>query len=172
MIEEENKSRQTTLIYFATQTVSEVDTLKSLIEKSPDKDNDDLKSSANRFETLMQICEKILTDTENQFYGYISFLRRSEDETILSLKKITIRNPDKDNDDYKSLANRIKTLNSERTATIDKIEKLQDWRSILADVIDVVNEKPLLEWIDFDPEIVLEMLSSLKISCQNYKTQT
>ena len=158
MIEEENKSRQTTLIYFATQTVSEVETLKSLIEiniRNPDKDNDDLKSSANRMEKLIQISEKILTDTviqsssptqqtgENQFEGYISSLTLEFTEIL-----------------------------SEKMATIDKIEKLDGWRVSLVGVIDVLKEKPLLEWIDSDPETVLELLLGLKSSCQNYKTQT
>ena len=161
MIEEENKSRQTTLIYFATQTVSEVETLKSLIEiniRNPDKDNDDLKSSANRMEKLIQISEKILTDTviqssnptqqtgENQFEGYISSLTLEFTE-ILSEKMATID-------------------------IIDKIEKLDGWRVSLVGVIDVLKEKPLLEWIDSDPETVLELLLGLKSSCQNYKTQT
>ena len=158
MIEEENKSRQTTLIYFATQTVSEVETLKSLIEiniRNPDKDNDDLKSSANRMEKLIQISEKIITDTvnqsssptqqtgENQFEGYISSLTLEFTEIL-----------------------------SEKMATIDKIEKLDGWRVSLVGVIDVLKEKPLLEWIDSDPETVLELLLGLKSSCQNYKTQT
>ena len=158
MIEEENKSRQTTLIYFATQTVSEVETLKSLIEiniRNPDKDNDDLKSSANRMEKLIQISEKIITDTviqsssptqqtgENQFEGYISSFTLEFTEIL-----------------------------SEKMATIDKIEKLDGWRVSLVGVIDVLKEKPLLEWIDSDPETVLELLLGLKSSCQNYKTQT
>ena len=158
MIEEENKSRQTTLIYFATQTVSEVETLKSLIEiniRNPVKDNDDLKSSANRMEKLIQISEKIITDTviqsssptqqtgENQFEGYISSLTLEFTEIL-----------------------------SEKMATIDKIEKLDGWRVSLVGVIDVLKEKPLLEWIDSDPETVLELLLGLKSSCQNYKTQT
>ncbi len=172
MKEEEHKSRQTTLIYFATQTVSEVETLTSLIEKNPDKDNDDLKSSVNRFETLIQISEKILDDTETQFLGYLMFLDNSEAETVLSLREIKLKNPDKDNDDLKSLANRLETLKSERMTTINKIEKLQEWRSKLADVIDISKEKPLLEWIYFDSETVLEILLNLKSSCQNYKTQT
>ena len=158
MIEEENKSRQTTLIYFATQTVSEVETLRSLIEiniRNPVKDNDDLKSSANRMEKLIQISEKILTDTviqsssptqqtgENQFEGYISSFTLEFTEIL-----------------------------SEKMATIDKIEKLNGWRVSLVGVIDVLKEKPLLEWIDSDPETVLELLLGLKSSCQYYKTQT
>ena len=64
MIEEENKSRQTTLIYFATLTVSEVETLRSLIEiniRNPVKNNDDLKSSANRMEKLIKISAQTVT---------------------------------------------------------------------------------------------------------------
>ena len=63
LIQEEKNSRQTTLISFATQTVSEVETLKSLIEinSSNPKDNDDLKSSANRMEKLIKISAQTVT---------------------------------------------------------------------------------------------------------------
>ncbi len=116
-----------------------------------------LESSANKFEELIRKSAKLLTDTNwksavdefMHFLAHKSFLDRI--------------NSDSDTDSANKLGELIKST---------KLVTDTNWISAVFEWMDILGHKSLLDWIDFSPDTLLESLSNLKSSCQNYLSQT
>ena len=62
----------------------------------------------------------------------------------------------------------LKKVKSTKQYVLEEIELVQDWRSKLSELIDIMEEMPIIDWIEFDSETIEDMVGSLTDSCQRY----